>query len=295
MARLDPGRHDASRLEAQVLYMFSALWRTGYRAMEHTKAKEIDALRSRIARMRAAGVANPRGAAIGFGVPAIDNLLPDHGLRSALHEVAGTGPETECGGAAALFIAGILARRAGPVLWVKELPDLYPPALSGAGLSPERVIYLEGGRDVLAAMEEGLRARSLAGVVGETGGRVTLTASRRLQLAAEASGVPAFLLRRSRSFDDPLLAEPNAAETRWRIAPVPSSLPVSHAPGVPGLAHAVWRLDLVRCRGGEAASWIVEACDAQGRLRLVSDLSDRPVADDRRRAARRRTVHHLSA
>ena len=241
--------------------------------------------------MQAAGSADPRGTAIGFGVPAIDNLLPGSGLDSALHEIAGTGPETEYGAAAALFIAGILARRAGPILWVEERPGLYPPALSGAGLSPERVIYLEAGRNVLAAMEEGLCARSLAGVVGETSTRVTLTASRRLQLAAEASGVPAFLLRRSRSFDDPLHAEPNAAETRWRISPPP----VSHAPGVPGLARAVWRLDLVRCRGGEAASWIVEACDAQGRLRLVSDLSDRSVAEDRRRAAGRRTVHHLSA
>ncbi len=51
----------------------------------------------------------------------------------------------------------------------------------------------------------------LAGVVGETSARVTLTASRRLQLAAETSGVPAFLLRRSRTFDDPRLSEPNAA------------------------------------------------------------------------------------
>ena len=263
--------------------------------MEHIKAKQIDALRSRIARMQAAGSAACRGAAIGFGVPAIDNLLPGSGLTSALHEIAGTGPATEHGAAAALFIAGILARRTGPVLWVEERPDLYPPALSGAGLLPERVIYLEAGRNVLAAMEEGLRARGLAGVVGETSTRVTLTASRRLQLAAEASGVPALLLRRSLRFDDPLLAEPNAAEIRWRITPLPSPPPVPHARRVPGLARALWRLDLVRCRGGDAASWIVEACDAQGRLRLVSDLSDRSVAEDRRRDPERRTVHHLSA
>ena len=106
--------------------------------MEHTKAQEIDALRSRIARMQTAGSPDSRGAAIGFGVRAIDDLLPGGRLNSALHEIAGTGPETEYGAAAALFIAGILARRAGPVLWVEELPDLYPAALSGAGLPPER-------------------------------------------------------------------------------------------------------------------------------------------------------------
>ena len=58
---------------------------------------------------------------------------------------------------------------------------------------------------VLLVMEEGLRHRGLAGVVGEVSGRMTLTASRRLQLAAEASGVVAFVLRRSRRHDDPAL------------------------------------------------------------------------------------------
>lgn len=263
--------------------------------MEHTKAKKIEALRSRIARMQAADAANRRAAAICFGLPAIDDLLPGYGLRAALHEVAGIGPEADHGAASALFLAGVLARCEGTVLWVQEWPDVFAPALAGVGLPPERVIYLQTGRQVLAAMEDGLRARSLAGVVGETTARVTLTASRRLQLAAETSGVPAFLLRRSRSFDDPRLSEPNAATTRWRVAPLPSPTPAPHAPAVPGLARAVWRLDLIRCRGGEPASWIVEACDAQGRIRLVSDVFHRSVAEDRRRAAGGRTVHHLRA
>jgi len=48
---------------------------------------------------------------------------------------------------------------------------------------------------VLLAMEEGLRHADLAAVVCEMSGRFGLTASRRLQLAAEASGVTAFALR----------------------------------------------------------------------------------------------------
>ena len=275
--------------------MFPALWRVGYRAMDSTKTKEIDALRSEIARMLTSAGGDRRDAAIRFGLPGIDNLLPGKGLCPALHEVVGVGPETEHGAAPALFVAGVLAQRKGAVLWVQELPDAYPPALAAAGLPPERVIYLQAGSHVLAAMEEGLRARSLAGVVGETTARVTLTASRRLQLAAEASGVPAFILRRSRTFDDPRLSEPSAAATRWRVAPLPSPAAIPHAPAVPGLARAVWRLDLIRCRGGEAASWIVEASDAQGRLRLVSHLSNRPIAEDRRRAAGGGAFHHLHA
>jgi protein ImuA len=131
------------------------------------------------------------------------------------------------------------------------------------------------GRDVLTAVEDGLREPGLAGVVGETSRPISLTASRRLQLAAETSGVPVFLVRRSDRFDDPRLAEPNAAVTRWRVTALASPRPLPHALDVPGLAPARWRLDLIRRRGGEPATWIVEACDAQGHLRFVSDLSDR--------------------
>jgi protein ImuA len=263
--------------------------------MESFKFSEIQALRSRIARIQAAGSPKHLGTAIPFGISAIDNRLPGNGLQNVLHEVAGLGPETEHGAAAARFIAGILARRTGPVLWAQEWPDLHAPALAGAGLAPSRVICLLAGPRTLAAMEEGLHTRSLAGVVGETSTRVTLTASRRLHLAAETSGVPAFLLRRSRRFGDAHLAEPSAATTRWRVSPLPAPPPMLRAPTVSGLARAVWRLDLIRCRGGEAASWIVEATDAQGRLRLVSDLSDRQIAEGRRLAVGGRTIRHRVA
>jgi protein ImuA len=253
--------------------------------MEQRHAQSLDALRLRIARMQATIPAQSVPPVLTFGVPAIDARLPVHGLlRGALHEAAGTGSETEHVAAAALFVAGVLARCPGAVLWVLECSDLFAPALAGAGLPPNRVIFVEAGRDVLAAMEDGLREPGLAGVVGEISTRLTLTASRRLQLAAEISGVPAFLLRRSRTFDDPRLAEPNAAVTRWRLTAMPSRPPIPHAPDVPGLASALWRLDLIRSRGGEPATWIVEACDAQGHLRLVSDLSDRSDAEDGRGA-----------
>ncbi|HET6608700.1 MAG TPA: damage-inducible protein [Rhodopila sp.] len=253
--------------------------------MEHTQQPRIDALRDQIARMQATTARHDVPATLPFGIPAVDELLPGHGLTlGALHEAAGLGPETEHAAAAALFVAGILARCRGIVLWALEQPDLFAPALAGAGLPPSRVIFLEAGRDVLAGMEDGLHQAGLAGVVGETSARVTLTASRRLQLAAETSGVPAFLLRRSRVFDDPRLSEPNAAVTRWRLAALPSAPPIPEAPDVPGLAASRWRLDLARCRGGEPATWTVEACDAQGHLRLVPDLPDRSAAPDRRGA-----------
>jgi protein ImuA len=217
-----------------------------------------------------------------FGVPAIDRHLPEGGLlRGVLHEIAGAGPEMEHGAAAALFIAGWLARVGGHVLWVLERADLFAPALAGVGLISHRVVYAEAGSPnaVLFAMEEGLRHPGLAAVVGEVSGKLSLTASRRLQLAAEASGVTAFALRRTRRHDDPVLAEPTAAVTRWRLSALPSPPPLSQNPDVPGLGPAYWRLELVRCRGGEPSTWIVEACDAKGRLRLAANVADRSAAE----------------
>ena len=206
----------------------------------------------------------------------------------ALHEVAGGGPDIEHGAAAALLIASVLARLPSQVLWVLERPDLFAPALGAVGLHPDRVIYAEAGKSktVLLAMEEGLRHAGLAGVVGELSGRLTLTASRRLVLAAEQSGVTCFALRRSRSHDDTVIGEPTAAVTRWRVTALPSPPLLAHSPQTPGLARPRWRLDLVRCRGGEPAFWIVEACDATGHLSLPADLADGPVAapSERQRA-----------
>jgi protein ImuA len=259
-------------------------------------------LRSRIAQITH-GPTRRRAPVLRFGIPALDHHLPDGGLPTgALHEAAGTGPGTEHAAAAALFAAGALARLRGPVLWALTRDDLFAPALAGVGLHPDRLILVEAGKQVLAVMEEGLRHRGLAGVVGELDGRLTLTASRRLQLAAEASGVSAIVLRRVRRqapfrvhpqdpfrvhphdpfrvhpHDDPTLAEPNAAVTRWRLTALPSPPPLPRAPDVPGLARARWRLALTRCRGGDPATWIVEACDATGHLALVSELPDRSAA-----------------
>jgi protein ImuA len=171
------------------------------------------------------------------------------------------------------MVAGCLARLPGAVLWVLDQSDLFAPALDAVGLGPDRVIYAEAGKPktALLAMEEGLRHAGLAGVVGEVSGRLTLTASRRLQLAAEESGVTCFALRRPWN-ESNAFTEPIAAMTRWRVSALPSPPPLSHSPDTPGLSRLRWRLELVRCRGGERASWIVEAPDATGHLGLPANL-----------------------
>ena len=237
----------------------------------------LDRLRISIAQIEREG-ARTGLPSLPFGLPLLDAALPSGGLPvDALHEVMGTGPDLQHAAAAARFAAGILARRPGPVLWVMEQADLFAPGLASAGLHPDRVIFARAGRDGLLVTEEGLRHRGLAGVVLELSGPLSLTASRRLHLAAEASGVMALVLRRPwRGSEAP--TGTTAAATRWRVSALPSPPVLPHAPDVPGLGRVRWRLDLLRCRGGRAGSWDVEACDAQGRLGLVPALADRPAA-----------------
>jgi protein ImuA len=251
--------------------------------MAHAQARVLDDLRARIARIEH-GDRSGRGT-LPFSLPAIDTRLPERGLpRGALHEMAGGGLGAVHGAAAALFVAGILARMTGPVLWCLRARDLFAPALAGVGLHPDRVIYAEAGDEqtILLCLEEGLRHSGLAAVVGEVS-RLSMTASRRLQLAAETSGVTAMVLRRWRIAGAAVdFGQPTAAATRWRITAAPSA-PVP----VPGLGRSRWLVELIRCRAGECAEWEVEACDEQGRLALPADLADRSAAaaDGQRRAS----------
>lgn len=250
--------------------------------------QQLSDLRAQIAALERLGAPKARGETLPFGLGALDRHLPGGGLRLAgLHEMADQGLGQAYASAAGLMAAGILARLEGPVLWVSEGRDLYAPALAGVGLLPDRVVHVTARKAVATVMEEGLRHGRCAGIVGELRSLEPAPA-RRLQLAAEAAGIPAFALCRNLRPAGQGRSAPLAALTRWRITRLPSGPAVPEAPEVPGLASALWRLDLIRCRGAEAASWIVEACDATGHLRLPAALADRslaPAAEQRRRAA----------
>lgn len=237
------------------------------------RSERLAALRERVRAIEDVGP-TARRESLPFGVEEIDHRLAGNGLAAALHEVTGLGSDLSDDAAATLFVAGIAARRPGTVLWALRRPDLFAPGLALAGLAPDRLLYAECGRDedVLAVMEEGLRHGGLAAMVGEAG-RVTMAATRRLQLAAEEGGTLALMLKRwRRSGEDPL-APPSAAATRWRIGCAPSAaLPVA------GVGRPRWHVELARQRGGESFQWIMEACDAEGRLALSAEPACRPAA-----------------
>ena len=214
----------------------------------------IASLRTRIAALERGPGAVLAPQRLSFGLSELDDQLPGTGLAlGAVHEVFAGGPAVEHGAAPALFAAGVLARRPGLVVWIMARRDLYPPALARAGLDPGRIVFVEARHGALRAMEESLRHPGLAGVVCEHEGRFDLTASRRLQLAAEATDVFGFVLRRSRRFDDPALSAPSAASTRWRITGLPSRTPRT-CPASAARSGA-WACCAAGARKPPASSW----------------------------------------
>ena len=136
-----------------------------------------------------------------------------------LHEVAGSSTSLADDAAATLFLAGIAARFANsaiaPALWATTRFDLYAPGLEQVGLAPANVLFAEVCDDdqLLAVLEDALRDGSPAAVIGEVR-RVSMTATRRLQLAAGEAGVPVLLFRRWRKAGVEPFADLSAAATR---------------------------------------------------------------------------------
>lgn len=170
--------------------------------------------------------------------------------RPSLSEIfAGTAADAASVG----FTLSQLPRGQAPVLWVQDRVSRlesgvpYMPGLRGVDVVR---VAVNQPRDVLWAMEEGLRCTALRAVLGEVWGDpavLSFTASKRLALRAEASGVACFLLRRG--------AVPNlsAARARWRVSSLPS-LPFAqdmHAPGTPR-----WDLELFRARDRAPGHWV---------------------------------------
>ena len=92
-------------------------------------APTIAALRVRIQRLE--GATAQKCEALSFAIAEIGGKLPGGGLViGALHEVAGGGADAVHGAAAALFVAGIVARTKGDILWRLTRPDLFAPALA---------------------------------------------------------------------------------------------------------------------------------------------------------------------
>ena len=145
-----------------------------------------------------------------------------------------------------------------PWLWVQ---DKAARRLGGRPFRPglpaalrHRLIHVAADKpeDALFALEEGLRCRDLAFVVGEIAGNpraLGLTASRRLSLAAQKHGTPLWLVRLDAKRDL------GSARMRWDVRSASSSRPQWNA-AAPGTA--AWEAELFRAHTWQPGRWVLE-------------------------------------
>jgi len=239
-------------------------------AQSRVSPERLEILRAAVRKLEGVDL-REGGAVLPLGLPELDNALPGGGLPlSCLHEISGMRAEWDDGvttGFCAHLLAGLSRLRPGPLLWIAPRDDLYLPALPSLGLDPARLILVRArGSDLFWSLEEGLRCPGLAAVVGEVERpeRLDIRTGRRLQLAAEASGVTAFLLHRPMRATKTGRREASAAVTRWRVGAAPSD-PLSSDSEMPAPTKqdgrfpsgARWRLELLRCRGAAPRSWLL--------------------------------------
>ncbi|MCO6392336.1 hypothetical protein GTW25_14995 [Aliihoeflea aestuarii] len=214
------------------------------------RQREIHALRERLSALEPVGLLGQESR-FTLGSQRVDDALGGGLSRAALHEVVTFGSADAA--AAIGFVTGLSRRAGGPsraMLWVRqttgeaEAGKLYPHGLFEMGLDPRSIIQvrLRDATGVLRAGIEGARCEALGCVVIEIWGDpkiLDLTATRRLALGAEESGVPVFLLRFSRK------VESSAAATRWQVRSLASRPLEADAPG-----HPAFDVTLVRQRAG---------------------------------------------
>lgn len=196
-------------------------------------------------------------------------------------------PAHEASGAALALALALDAAMPGEErcwLWVQDKAALrrggrpYQPGLPPA--LRHRLIHVaaQTPEDALFALEEGLRCRDLAFVVGEIAGNpkaLSFIAARRLSLAVEKHGTPLWLIRLDAARDL------SSARQRWEAKAAPSQPPRwnTAAPGAPA-----WQAELFRARAHPPGKWILS--DDANRLSvrpthfgdLADGAGDRPLA-----------------
>jgi protein ImuA len=169
--------------------------------------------------------------------------------------------EGEDSGALAGF-AAMLAMCAAPdrpILWLRtetaerQAGRIYATGLTELGVPGQALLFALAADEamLLRTAADAARCAGLGTLVVEAWGAaklIDLTATRRLMLAAEHSGVTVLLVRGAAR------ESPSVADTRWRVASAPSSALPTEAPGQPA-----FDLELLRRRAGPAGrQWRVE-------------------------------------
>src|SRR6202140_125406 len=236
--------------------------------MTGARTNTLATLRGSIERIEAHGDAYTPGR-IALGHADADATLQGGLAVGAMHEVfADAGRQSA---AATGFVAGLAGRAVArrPLVWVRQdFTEIESGALSMSGwaelgLDPRLLVTVRAA-DVDTALRtaaDALACDAIGVVVLEVWGearQLDLVASRKLTLAAQASGVTGLLLRVAAE------PQPSTAETRWIVG-------AAHSPPaaalMPAAAWSAWGApvfdaQLVRNRHGPVGRWIMEwKCD----------------------------------
>lgn len=211
------------------------------------------------------------GEVLSSGSPALDRLLPAGGFRrGALVEWLASGAASGAATLALLSARGALAD-GGALVVIDRRRLFYPPAAARLGIALEKMIVVRpaGQADHGWALDQALRSRGVGAVLCWLEKPASRTL-RRLQLAAETSGVVGLLLRSQQARH-----EPSWAELRLGVEPLagPQSLL--------GRSRRL-RVELLRSRAGPVGGTVELEIPTlreapQDRLRRGTTHETRPV------------------
>jgi protein ImuA len=227
--------------------------------MTGARTNTLATLRGSIERIESHADATASGR-VALGHADADAVLQGGLALGAVHEVFAEGRQSAV---ATGFVAGLAGRATArrPLVWVRQdFTEIESGALSMSGLAElgldPRLLVTVRAADVDTALRtaaDALACDALGSVVLEVWGQarqLDLVASRKLTLAAQASGVTALLLRVGAE------PEPSTAETRWIVRAAYSP------PGVSAWGAPLFDAQLVRNRHGPVGRWIMEwKCD----------------------------------
>ena len=240
--------------------------------------RDLAALRETISRLeRGSGSSGLARKAIGadrvtLGGPQnpcrLDVALGGGAARAALHEVVPMqAADSPAAGAFALALAArFAATMPGIILWVveefatREWGAPYGPGLALQGIDPARLVLVRAAdaKDALWALEEALKCRSAAVVIGELWGSARLydlAATRRLAEAARQGGAPGILVHPSLPAERTALT--SGARGRFGVAARRSLYPADQVGPTPMPGAQAWgvRLLKVQAEGGRAVAF----------------------------------------
>jgi protein ImuA len=222
---------------------------------------------------------------VALGHAGADAMLQGGLARASVHEVFAAGHQSA---AATGFIAGLAGRVTArrPLVWVRqdfteiESGVLSMSGLAEFGLDPRYLVTVRATdiEQALRTSADALACDAVGAVVLEVWGeskQFDLVASRKLTLAAQASGVTCLVLRAAAA------PSPSTAETRWIVR-------AAHSPPVAvGVAWGAPRFDveLVRNRHGlpfQQTGDVSSACGCRACPPIASGASARTTTAPRR-------------